>query len=79
MQQQFETFNDVQDIALRTYNRAVTATNIVEGFNEGKARDYLNQFTEAEQKGIMAILVGINKFGADKVKQAIMIRVAQGD
>lgn len=75
---QFNTYNDIENVSLRTYNRAVQVINIADSFNEGKAEDYLKQFSDGEKKGVYAILIGIKKYGADAVKKAIMHRMEEG-
>lgn len=68
----YELFNEVENKALRAYNRAVMCVNLKADVGENEARKYLENFNEEDKKGIAAILMGIKGYGAEAVKQVII-------
>ena len=68
----YELFNEVENKALRAYNRAVMTVNLKTDINDDAARKYLNNFDEEDRKHIAVVLMGIKTHGAEAVKRAII-------
>lgn len=66
-------FNEIDSPLLRTYNRAVMATNLLEQYNEDEAEQYLNQFTDNDKAAIHAILLAIRIYGVERVEQKVIL------
>ena len=73
---EFNTFNDVENTLLRTYNRSVTALSINEDYPH-LVEPYLAQFSKQDNGAIMALLLGIKKYGKEKINQVVTVRVHQ--
>lgn len=66
------TFDEVESTLLRTYNRAVLCSNILEQYSEEECEKYLNNFTDNQKAAIQAILLAIRIYGVDAVKQKVL-------
>lgn len=72
------TFNEIQDGALRTYNRAVFASNLNKDAGAESATRYLMLFSDREKTAIHLMLKYINKFGVEEVKREIIKKINGG-
>lgn len=68
----YELFNDVDNKALRAYNRAVVTVNLKADVGDAKAREYLENFDEEDRTSIAAVLMAMKVHGSEAVKQAII-------
>lgn len=68
----YELFNDVDNKALRAYNRAVVCVNLKTDVGNEKAREYLENFDEEDRTSIAAVLMAMKVHGSEAVKQAII-------
>lgn len=66
---QFATFNDVEHLPLRTYNRVVMMHNILEDFGKELSQEYIDQFEPHELGHMKFLLKLINLHGRDFVKE----------
>lgn len=75
----FNTFEDVQNTLLRSYNRAVFAVNLIEDGQNDACKEYIGSFSKAEQLAISAILIALRKFGSEETLREVMKRVHEED
>lgn len=66
------TFEEIENVLLRTYNRAVMCSNILEQYDEDECERYLTNFTDNQKAAIQAILLAIRIYGVDAVKQKVL-------
>lgn len=66
------TFEDVENRLLQSYNRSVMASNLLEQYGEEECERYLEQFTSNQKAAIQAILLAISIYGADAVRQKVL-------
>lgn len=71
----FPLFNDVQDLTLRTYNRAVTMFNVLNDHDAKKLEEYSKNFSHKELIQIRAMLAYIGARGAEEVRREMSLRV----
>lgn len=67
----YSLFNDVEDAALRTWNRCVVMCNINSDSGEEFAKNYANHLNKVEQMQMMAMLQYIKVKGAEAVRLEI--------
>ncbi|AJT60737.1 hypothetical protein [Citrobacter phage CVT22] len=72
-------FNEIEATLLRTYNRAVMTTNLLEQYNQEEAEQYLNQFTDNDKAAIHAILLAIRLYGVDAVERKVILDAQAAD
>tara|TARA_B100001063_G_scaffold227047_1_gene237134 strand:- start:13933 stop:14208 length:276 start_codon:yes stop_codon:yes gene_type:complete len=68
----YSLFNEIEDVTLQTWNRAVTMFNINDKFNEKMAREYASHFTHNEHTKLFMMLQYIKVKGAEIVRREIM-------
>lgn len=66
------TFDEIENRLLQSYNRAVMCSNLLEQYDEGECEKYLNNFTDNQKAAIQAVLLAIRVYGVDAVKQKVM-------
>tara|TARA_B100001179_G_C18443090_1_gene339694 strand:- start:220 stop:459 length:240 start_codon:yes stop_codon:yes gene_type:complete len=71
MEAEFRTFNDIEDIRLRVFNRMTLMMNIKEDFGAEQAQEYARQFTDGERKQMIVMSNYIKSKGADNVRKEI--------
>jgi len=65
-------FNDIEDIKLRNYNRAMLAMNLAQDKVENDVRSYFSQFNEQERVEIMVMLLAIRTDPEETRRQVIV-------
>lgn len=71
------TFDEIENRLLQSYNRAVMCSNLLEQYNEEECEKYLEQFTVNQKAAIQAILVAIRIYGVDAVTQKVLQRAEE--
>lgn len=66
------TFNDVESVKLRAYNRAVMAMNLAEENGDADTRAYFQTFSDAERGQIFAMLLAIKQDPEETKRQVIL-------
>lgn len=66
-----DNFNNVNNVKLRNFNRAVMAFNLMEDAGPEATREYLSQFTDDEKSLIFVIIEATKKFGVKHVMGAV--------
>lgn len=64
-------FNDVKNVKLRNFNRAIVSCNLMYDAGPEASKEYLSQFSEEEKKLIFVILQSTRKFGVKKVMEIV--------
>jgi len=75
MQEDFDTFNHIENNNLKAFNRAVMLYNILEDFGEVGAREYIANFSQEDKTKIYLILMAVKKFGVDTVRKLVLSKV----
>lgn len=70
MTHQFDKFDDIQHMPLRTFNRTIMLSNILEDLGRGKAEEYAALFTDNERKQMYIMQLYINTKGYDAARLA---------
>ena len=65
-------FNDVQDVALRTWNRSAIMFNLMADKGIDSAREYMGKLDEVSQKQVYAMLNLIKAQGYEETKKKII-------
>lgn len=68
----FNTFNEVKDASLQTWNRCNLMRNIVKSNGQGVARKYSEQFSKTDQTKMFVMFAYIQKKGYDFVEREII-------
>lgn len=71
----FNTFEDVMNPLLRTYNRAVYIMNLIEDTDAEVCKQYIELFEQNERLAISAILISFKKFGVEETYRAVKQRI----
>lgn len=66
------TFDDVDNTLLRTYNRCVMATNIRKDEGEKEAETYLKSISPVGQNQMLILFKAIEIRGLESVKREVM-------
>lgn len=69
-----ETFNEIEDVKLRNYNRAMMSLNLLDSNGEADVRSYFQRFNDHERLSLAAMLIAI-KQDPEKVKQEVIKHV----
>lgn len=69
------TFDEIENRLLQSYNRAVMCSNLLEQYDEEECEKYLNNFTDNQKAAIQAVLVAIRVYGVGAVTQKVLQRV----
>lgn len=67
--EEFNTFNDIDHLPLRVYNRAVLAYNLMDDSGGYSLQEYLNLFTQAELTQIYMMIQYIRTKGVEAAKK----------
>jgi hypothetical protein len=67
----YPTFDDVEDRAVRAYNRVAVAHNIHQDVSEEKAKEYLAKFPARDKMEVMAMIAQIIAKGREVVKKQV--------
>jgi len=73
--EKFETFNNIDNLLLRVYNRTVLVFNLQSDVGKSAAVKYLDQFNAKEKTQIFIMSKLIKEKGADNVKKSVMSSV----
>ena len=68
----YPTFNDIDDVTLRTWNRCAFATNLLDDKGEAESAGYLGQFDTKSKKQMMVMFRYIQIKGHDYTKAKVM-------
>ena len=66
MNYEFNKFNNIENVQLRTYNRCALLSNLMEDGGETVAREYLNLFSDGERKQMFVMNHFIKKHGVSR-------------
>jgi len=75
LMEKFETFNNIDNLLLRVYNRTVLVFNLQSDVGKSAAVKYLDQFNAKEKTQIFIMSKLIKEKGADNVKKSVMSSV----
>lgn len=64
------TFEHIEHMPLRVYNRAVFSHNLLEDYGQAVMKEYLSSFTQDEQKQIAIMVAFVQVKGADAAYKA---------
>jgi glutathione synthase/RimK-type ligase-like ATP-grasp enzyme len=67
----FETFNSVDHLPLRVYNRVVYMTNILTDFGKEAVKKYIEMFTESERQQMFLMQAYIKANGVDATRKFV--------
>lgn len=67
-----QTFDDIENVTLRTWNRCSMAFNILEDKGEEASQAYLEQFDNKERKQMMVMFNYIRAKGYEATKAEVM-------
>lgn len=62
-------FNDIENVMLKTYNRAQMALNIFSDNGSEDVEKYFAQFSDVERAGILTMLLAIRQNPEDTLRQ----------
>jgi hypothetical protein len=65
----FETFDEVEHLPLRTYNRMVMCFNIKEDFGPVVLEEYVENFDIEERKRIFLLMAFVYKEGMERARE----------
>lgn len=69
--EKINNFNNVKDVKLKNYNRAVMAFNLMDDAGEAVTRKYLEQFSDKDRHLIFIIIAAIKNLGVEKVYKQV--------
>ena len=67
----YSTFEDIDDVSLRTWNRCAMASNLLNDKGEGESRAYMEQFSSLEKKQMLLLFKYIEVRGYENVKREV--------
>jgi len=65
----FETFNTIEHVPLRVYNRVVFLNNILSDFGRDAVKRYIEMFNEGERQQMFLMQAFIKAKGAEAAKK----------
>lgn len=65
------TFNEIEELKLRVYNRTVILANLTKDFGKEAGEEYLGQFSEGEHKQIYLMTQYIKVKGLEVVAKEV--------
>ena len=71
MKNKFETFNDIEHMPLRVFNRVVSSFNIRDDFGDAVLEDYLSKFSVPERQQMMIMTMAIQSRGAEVIRKEV--------
>ena len=78
-QEQFITFNEIDNPLLRAYNRVVMLHNIQSDYGDVGAIKYIEAFDNDDRMEMMGMLFSIQHTGLEEVKREVMASVVVED
>lgn len=75
----FKSFDDIRDVAVRTFNRVTFMKNLHEDMGKEVAAEYLSTFDQAARKQMYVMAHYITQNGAEKVAQEMANRAQDYD
>lgn len=67
----FNTFDEIQHLPLKAYNRAVFYSNLYSDHGKAAAEDYAIQFSASERLAMAQIISAVKQFGVKKVQEIV--------
>ena len=67
----YSTFEDIDDVSLRTWNRCAMASNLLNDKGEGESGAYMEQFSGLEKKQMLLLFKYIEVRGYENVKREV--------
>lgn len=67
----YSLFNDIEEAALRTWNRCATMFNINSDHSPEESKGYAEQLSDLERKQVSAMFAYINAKGYETVRKEI--------
>lgn len=68
----YPTFDDIENVSLRTWNRCAMASNLLDDKGEAESQAYLNQFDVKSKKQMLVMFTYIKQKGYEKTKAEVM-------
>jgi len=65
----FETFNTIEHMPLRVYNRVVYLNNILSDFGRDAVKRYIEMFSESERQQMFIMQAYVKAKGADAARK----------
>lgn len=75
-QTKLNTFDDIDDVYLRAYNRLIVSFNLNSIGKQGEALAYLNTFSQGDNLAIGIVASDIQTKGWDEVKKRIQHKLS---
>ena len=70
------TFNHIEDVKLRTWNRCAVAFNIMADCGIEEAKKYMGKLDQEGKAQVLGMLDCIKRFGYETVRKTIKVEVA---
>lgn len=71
----YETFNNVKNENLKSYNRVVMFHNIMEEWGEVQGKEYLNMFSDKDRLHMIIMNRVIKEQSEDEIKRLLTLEV----
>lgn len=68
----YPTFNDIDNVSLRTWNRCAMASNLLDDKGEAESHMYMEQFDGKAKKQMLVMFMYIKQKGYDYTKAEVM-------
>lgn len=68
----YPTFNDIENVTLRTWNRCAMASNLLDDKGDEESQGYLAQFDEKSKKQMLFMFQYIKAKGYEKTQAEVM-------
>lgn len=68
----YPTFNDIDNVSLRTWNRCSMASNLLDDKGEAESQAYMEQFDSKTKKQMLVLFMYIKQKGYDYTKAEVM-------
>jgi len=67
----YSTFEDIDDVSLRTWNRCAMASNLLNDKGEEESRAYMEQFSSLEKKQMLLLFKYIEAKGYEATRAEV--------
>ncbi len=68
----YPTFDDIDNVSLRTWNRCAFASNLLDDKGEAESQAYLEQFDTKSKKQMLVMFTYIKQKGYEQTKAEVM-------
>ncbi len=68
----YPTFDDIENVSLRTWNRCAMASNLLDDKGEAESHMYMEQFTSKAKKQMLVMFTYIKQKGYEQTKAEVM-------